>query len=587
MHKNYSLFKNSWILLLLLISSLSFAQTNTWNGGTGTNAAQRIDWNRAANWSLNLVPIAAHDVVIPTATDQPTISTTSSNAAAVCKSLTINANATLTVGNKNLTVSGATSISGTITFSSTTGVETFTGLVTINDGGLWNNTANEAINFRGGITNNGTFNAGTGVQTFDTNSQVLNGDFVIPSVTVTGNVILTNNDNLTVSIALAGTGRLTNTSTGVLNIGGASSITNLTNQGTLNRTGTGTTTTAIANFTNTGTINLNGSGAITGITNNASGIVNLFNSGTITSFNNATSTSVLNISDLTVPIITTLTTTAPGNTVNYNGEGNQDVKGTSYSNLTTSGSGDKTMTAAVTVNNNLLVGTGTWLIDNDKQITGNANGTLTVQNGGVLQLGSASKNKFGPTTFPTSFTNVNIDLQTGSEVRYNYNGENGGVQTISTVPTYYFLHCQFPGTKRPTSGTLNIKGNFDTASPLDLNTNDPTINLTGDFNLLGVPATVSLTSNVFSIGGNFNNALTSGGSLASGNGTINFNGAGAQSITGGSPIATPFYNLTVSKPSGTLSLTSSNQTVANNLTLTAGTLDLSTYTLNRVSTGGS
>lgn len=483
---------------MLLISLFSFAQTNTWDGSSDAN------WNTADNWSLNRVPRSTDNVAIPNITPQPLIST----AAAVCNNLTIESGGTLTVGRQNLTVSGTTIISGTITFNSTAGTEIFTGLVTINNFGFWNNTANEAINFRGGINNNGTFNAGTGIQSFSNNNQSLVGDFIIPNVTVTGNaVVLTNDNNLTVSTALGGTGRLTNAATAILNIGG--------------------------------------------------------NSG-----------------------IATLTATAPGNTVNYNG-GNQDVKGTAYSNLTTSGSGDKIMTAAVTVNNNLLVGTGTWLIDNDKQITGNTNGTLTVQNGGVLQLGGKDDRiRVAATVFPTLYPNPKIDLQTGSEIRYNYNGVNGGSQTISTVPTYYFLHCQYPGTKMPTSGVLTINGNFDTASPLDLSTTDPTINLKGDFNLLTVPAKVSLTANLFSIGGNFNNALLSGGSLVSGNGTINFNGTGAQSITGGSPIATPFYNLIVNKPSGTLSLTNSNQTVASNLTVTAGIVDLSTFTLNRASSGG-
>ena len=52
-----------------------YGQTNTWTGTTSTA------WDTATNWSLNLVPITAHDVVIPNVTNKPTISV----AGAVCK----------------------------------------------------------------------------------------------------------------------------------------------------------------------------------------------------------------------------------------------------------------------------------------------------------------------------------------------------------------------------------------------------------------------------------------------------------------------------------------------------------------------
>jgi hypothetical protein len=437
MKKKYFKARKSLLFLLLLFSAFAFAQ-KTWNGSLNNN------WNTDANWSPAGKPTATNDVVIPNVPTQPTIS----SATAVCKNLTINPSATLTVGANSITVSGATSVSGTIIFNSTSGTEIFTGLVTVNSGGTWSNTANEAITFRGGITNGGgTFTAGTGIQTFDTNNQPLSGILAIPNASVTG-INLTNSGTLNVSTALAGTGTLTNNST--FNIGGSSSISNFANTGTTNVSGSGAISTAIAKFTNTGTINLNGSGAITGITNNAAGTVNLVTSGTITSFNNATATSFLNISDAT-PTISTLTATAPGNTVNYNG-GTQSVKGTTYSNLTLSGSGIKTLGAVMTVNNNLFISAGINLIDNDFQITGNPAGTLTVENNAILQLGGNSVSaSVNPTQFPTTFTKAHIDLQTGSQILYNYNGKNGDQQTISTTPTYYNVECQYPGTKKAAS----------------------------------------------------------------------------------------------------------------------------------------
>ncbi|HNP53768.1 MAG TPA: hypothetical protein PKK69_04105, partial [Ferruginibacter sp.] len=56
------------------------AQTNTWDGSGGNN------WNTASSWSLNVVPTAAHDVVIPNGIT----ATINVNVNAVCKSFTMN-----------------------------------------------------------------------------------------------------------------------------------------------------------------------------------------------------------------------------------------------------------------------------------------------------------------------------------------------------------------------------------------------------------------------------------------------------------------------------------------------------------------
>jgi len=137
----------------------------------------------------------------------------------VTGNLSIESGGTLTVS-RAITIGGTTTISGTLNITTTTGTRQFTGLLTINSGGTWNNgTVTEPINFRGGVTNNGTFTAGAGVYTFNTNNQTINGTLSIPNVTVTG-VTLTNNGTLSVTTALAGTGGLTQSSGSVLNIGG-------------------------------------------------------------------------------------------------------------------------------------------------------------------------------------------------------------------------------------------------------------------------------------------------------------------------------------------------------------------------------
>jgi trimeric autotransporter adhesin len=177
--------------------------------------------------------------------------------------LIIGDNTNFSIGASTTTVTGSTTIgdgtSGTLTISSATGTKVFTGLVTINSGGTWNNSANSPVNFRGGITNNGTFTCGSGSQTFTNNAQALNGILSIPNPTI-NSITVTNNGTLTVGTALAGTGGLTNT--GTLNIGGTSAITTLTANATVNTVNyTGAAQTVFA--TTYHHLTLSGSGAKT------------------------------------------------------------------------------------------------------------------------------------------------------------------------------------------------------------------------------------------------------------------------------------------------------------------------------------
>ena len=279
--------------------------------------------------------------------------TAGTNGTYSASSLTINSGGTVNIA-RAFTVNGATSVTGAISFSSTSITSRamiFTGPVTLNGGATWTepasgNGANNTYDFQNDFTNNAStfITSDTATHTFSGAGRVISGasNTSIARVAIPGTY--TNNGTLTVGTALSGTGALTNGAAGTLNLGGISSISTLINAGTFTKTGAGPITTALANFTNTGTLNLTGTGTITGITNNAGGTVNLTNSGSITAFNNATATSTLNILDLTVPHFHTLTISAPGNTVNYSGAGAQTVKPITYSNLVFSGSGAKSIT---------------------------------------------------------------------------------------------------------------------------------------------------------------------------------------------------------------------------------------------------
>ena len=175
---------------------------------------------------------------------------------------------TLTVGGFTLSVTGTTTIgggiSGSLIFSSVTNPnKTFTGLVTINNGASWTESAAITPTFSGGITNNGTFTASTGIHTFSTNNQALTGTLSIPSLTIGGTITLTNNNILTIGSALAGpTGFLINAAGATLNLSGPSVIGGLTATA-MNNTVNFTGAAQNINPTNFYNLILSGSGAKT------------------------------------------------------------------------------------------------------------------------------------------------------------------------------------------------------------------------------------------------------------------------------------------------------------------------------------
>ncbi len=103
----------------------SYIALNTWDGSTSS------DWNVASNWSLNAVPLATNNVLIPVG--MPNDPVLNSGADGVAKDLTIQAGATMEFdsngGANNLTLSGSFINSGT--FTHTKG--------TLNVDGSWTN----------------------------------------------------------------------------------------------------------------------------------------------------------------------------------------------------------------------------------------------------------------------------------------------------------------------------------------------------------------------------------------------------------------------------------------------------------------
>jgi len=434
--------------------------------------------------------------------------------------LAVLADTTNTFNAATLNVSGTTYVEGTIVFASATGTKTFTGLVTINSGGIWNNSGNSAINFRGGVTNNsGTFTAGTGSYTFTTNAQALTGTFSIPSVTVT-TITLTNNNTLTVATTLAGTGTLTQGTNATLNFGGAS-------------------------------------------------------------------------------ITPTLSATASGNTVNYNGA-SQTVKATSYYNLNLSGSAAKT-TTSVTVNNILSM-----------EGTASASVAPTYGSGATLQYNTSTPRNSGPEWItPFAATGGIIIANTGTITLAAAKAFNAYVPltiqsgaTLSTNASNYSL--TFGGNFVNNGGTLSAGSSmiiiaytattqsiagFTTTGLVIMTKTAGTATFTGNvnggsFTLNGVGGTldlgeglthtftVSWTRTIGALLGNSSTLIIGGvvtntaGTFTPGTSTVNYSGTG-QNIA---PVN--YYNLTLSG-SGTKNMVNVSNiggtlTIGNGITLADG-----------------
>lgn len=470
------------------------------------------NWNAGATtWAPGCGaagPVAGDTVTVLTG------HTVTVTANAACATLTVNAGGIVNVSTFRLRPTGLTTINGTINF---TGISTsrFGGGVLLNTGGVWANTGNSPITFRGvggGITNNGgTFTSGTGIYTFDTNPQTIAGTspVTISNVTVTA-IALTNNGTLTVPTALSGTGSLVNSATGTLNLGGTSAITTLnaaTAGNTVNYTGAAAQTAKVTTYSN---LTLSGSGAKTfATTPTVNGVLSL--EGTAT-----------------VVVTAGVVTYGPAATLQYN-------KPAAY-------------TATL----------------EEWPATFNATGGVIIKNTGVITTGAAKVLSSGvPLTIDlgASLTTVANTLDVGGDLTVNgtLTGSSGAITLSGAAPrtidgTGSIIATTTGTLLITTSRTILNTANLTIARPTTLSaattvTNNGIINKTTTAALNGANATTSIWVNAANSTLNYagTNAPMATGVLdvsATGN-TVDYNGAGQTVKPPGG--ATPaYYHLTLS-----------------------------------------
>lgn len=134
-----------------------------------------------------------------------------------------------------------------------------------------------------------------------------------------------------------------------------------------------------------------------------SGTANLFNTTINGTSLQLASNSVLGVAGVLTLTAGTLNVSSAPNTVNFNGSAAQSINAITYSNLNFSTGGNKTAAGALTVNNNITIGTGTTFISGNftHSVYNNwiNNGSFTAGTGTVQLLGNQNATISGATTF--------------------------------------------------------------------------------------------------------------------------------------------------------------------------------------------
>src|SRR6185503_2669556 len=203
-----------------------------------------------------------------------------------------------------------------------------------------------------------------------------------------------------------------------------------------------------------------------------------------------------------------------GATVDYNSGAAQAVSVVpSYQNLTFSGAGAKTPDAGtLSIAGNWSVTGGAATLSSNNTVvslTGNLSGTGNITQGtGTISIGGDWTNT-GTFSAPANST-------------VDYNG--GAAQSVSVGPGYQNLTFSGAGAKTTAAGTLSVAGNWSVGSATALNTNNTTVNVTG--NLTGT-GSITQGSNLITGAGDWTNTGTFTASSAG----VTLTGA-AKQITG-------------------------------------------------------
>lgn len=467
-----------------------------------------------------------------------TISGTTTGVFNVAGTFGITAGTNNTLGVGTLSIAGTTTIDGTVSFTSTSGTKTFANVI-MNSGAVWNSTVAETYTINNNLTMSGATVSGSAAGIFNvtgnfiTTSSTINS-FGVGTMTITG--VTTNAGSIDFASS-TGTktfiGKITNTGTWTSSANEAFTIRGgITNNGTFSGgIGTYTFNTNSQTIDGSNAISFGGSLAISGaitITNQNTTTVsiasNLTGSATGSTWKNDVN-SMLNIGGALLTT-GTLTSVAVPSTVNYNGAVAQNIKATTYYNLTIAKTGVSagSLVAATTVNNNFTVTSG---IASIPAFAFTVSGATAIT--GTVTISSAT----GAKTFNDILVNTGGTWNVTASVPVTINGNlsNSGTFTANTG-TY-----RMAGAGKIISGTLTVP----TFSVTGSYTNNGT--LTSSTALQGAGAFSQGATGILNMGTTSANfSVTTFNASASGN-TVNYNRAGVQSVR--TPSDGAYYHLSI------------------------------------------
>lgn len=541
--------------IFILLICTGLSVAQTTYTTTSTNSWSTQVWSPAGTPGVNDHVVINHNI--------------QANVVVSIKNLTINAGRTLTITGSNFTAGGTTAVSGTLTDNNNSGTNTFTGQVTVNSGGSLSTSNNSPFVFAGGISNSGTFNkTGSGAVTIS-NATTIGGS---SAITMAGTIALNGNTTISSGSTINWNGFVT-----------VAAGTTVNNSGTVN----------CSNI-------LNGANSTSSIWNNLSG-------------------STLNYSNAASPMATgVLDASAATNTVNYNLNGAQNVKNTTYSNLTLSTGNTKTASGIILVNNVFTVNAGATFNPAGHNFTAGLTSTIA---GNFNDNNTAGLNLFtGLVTVTGSLTNLNtithnfefrggiaingtgsVNIQNAGTTRFTTNNQTlnllGGGGTMSFVNVEIGDDISLTN-NITSSGGLTIRGTLDGTSNGSTFINNTTLNYqgsaepmasTGVFNLSYLGNTVNYSGSVqtvkeatyhnigFTATGNKTvGSITINGNFTRSNGTLIFSGiqtfSGSTASTLNTNANLTFSEIIINKGGSTITLNNSGSLTTSKLTVSAGAL---------------
>ncbi len=336
--------------------------------------------------------------------------------------LGIGSGTSVDISGANLTVTGSTTISGTLKdLWGGTGLTSF-GDVTVVSGGVWQLTDVSEWSVAGNLVNNGSITASSGGITFTGGGKTISGSAVsIPKMVVNGTI--QNDVALTVAVALSGSGTLTVSANTTLTLGGTVTV------GTLDASASPNTVTY--------------SGAAQAVKPAAYNQLALSGSNVKTFSSDSTVSGDLAVSSPVRAAVNATVTVAGTTTVNSGAtlSGTGTLNGTTVINGTVAPGptiGTLTLGSAPSLNGTTVMEINRNNAPNADSLTisGNPltyNGTLTVNNLGPALVAGDTFQLFNASDYSGTFSTVTLPTLSTNLAWNNTLASNGSISVISTL----------------------------------------------------------------------------------------------------------------------------------------------------------